>query len=144
MSLGVTTFSGWACAAYGVAPTGSCNDDNRCNECLTCGRGDGGVTEDSGACLSPYERCVGESRTCDADGDDACCAFTACVDACGALDDAAGWQCLCGSSSRATCALGSAPPGTCVGDHPDGAALALGEDGWLTCALDLCVSSCVP
>lgn len=140
MSVGVMT---WACAAYGVAPSGNCSDDYRCKECLVCARG-GGSAVDAASCSSRYEPCQALDGSCADAPDQACCAFDQCLNACGDLDDAAAWECACGSTSPDTCVVDSAPAGTCAGDHPEGAAAALGADGWLSCALDLCDSSCSP
>ncbi len=140
MSAGVMA---WACAVYGVAPTGTCDDDNRCAACLDCARAPGAGTTDAGNCRPRYDACVGENESC-GPSYEACCAFDECFDACGNLDDAAAWACICGSDSLRTCAVDTAPPGSCAGDHPEGAAVALGPDGWLVCARDVCETSCAP
>ncbi len=159
-----TTTTTWPAAqgTYGVGPTsvavstgagsaGSCDDIGNCSGtdatdgCLECTVIGDATVEGGGDCVEEYVACFGTRADCTQGGNLSCCDFDACRTDCAEDDPTFGvpyWQCVCGTTSANDCMLGAAPPASCVGAHPEGADLTWGADGWITCVLDVCETSC--
>jgi hypothetical protein len=136
---GSTTSGSMACDDIG-----GCNGDGMdpASGCLECSIiGDDTTASDGGECVEEYVACFGTMADC-SDGNADCCALDDCLAAC-PEPDADFWMCACGSADGASCDPAAAPVGTCFGDDPGpGLDLTYGQNGWVTCVIGVCETSC--